>query len=83
MHSIGAGWLIPKSKRHTTPRRLQSEAETPVPLIDLGRTAGVAELVDARHLKSLVPQGPCRFDSGPPHQLFQRPTATAHSYFGP
>src|SRR5713226_2044042 len=32
-------------------------------------SAGVAELVDARDLKSLGPQGPCRFDSGPPHQI--------------
>src|SRR5207245_2824559 len=31
--------------------------------------AGVAELVDARDLKSLGLQGPCRFDSGPPHQI--------------
>src|SRR5208282_6107974 len=31
--------------------------------------AGVAELVDARDLKSLVPHGTCRFDSGPPHQV--------------
>jgi hypothetical protein len=29
----------------------------------------VAELVDARDLKSLVPHGTCRFDSGPPHQI--------------
>ena len=29
----------------------------------------MAELVDARDLKSLVPQGTCRFDSGPPHQV--------------
>jgi hypothetical protein len=31
--------------------------------------AGVAELVDARDLKSLVPNGTCRFDSGPPHHI--------------
>ncbi len=30
--------------------------------------AGVAQLVDARELKSLGPQVPCRFESGPPHQ---------------
>ena len=30
--------------------------------------AGVAELVDARDLKSLGPQGLCGFDSRPPHQ---------------
>ncbi len=30
----------------------------------------MAELVDARDLKSLVPQGTCRFDSGPPHKVF-------------
>ena len=33
--------------------------------------AGVAELVDARDLKSLGPQGLCGFDSRPPHQLFR------------
>src|SRR2546425_5766077 len=38
--------------------------------------AGVAELVDARDLKSLGLQGPCRFDSGPPHQIQLRPGAT-------
>src|SRR5215468_10643661 len=30
--------------------------------------AGVAELVDARDLKSRGPKGPCRFDSGLRHQ---------------
>ena len=34
--------------------------------------AGVAELVDARDLKSLVPHGTCRFDSGPPHQYIRK-----------
>ena len=34
----------------------------------LFRCAGVAELVDARDLKSLGPQGLCGFDSRPPHQ---------------
>jgi hypothetical protein len=34
----------------------------------LASTAGVAEQVDARDLKSLVSQGTCRFDSGRPHQ---------------
>ena len=32
--------------------------------------AGVAELVDARDLKSLGAKAPCRFDSGRPHHLF-------------
>jgi hypothetical protein len=32
--------------------------------------AGVAELVDARDLKSLGPQGLCGFDSRPPHHAF-------------
>ena len=41
--------------------------------------AGVAELVDARDLKSLGPQGPCRFDSGPPHQYFNHLQKTAMS----
>jgi hypothetical protein len=33
--------------------------------------AGVAELVDARDLKSLGPQGLCGFDSHPPHQILK------------
>ncbi len=32
-----------------------------------GRFAGVAELVDARDLKSLVGNPTCRFESGPRH----------------
>jgi hypothetical protein len=32
--------------------------------------AGVAELVDAPDLKSVGPQGPCRFDPGRPYQRF-------------
>jgi hypothetical protein len=31
--------------------------------------ARVAELVDAKDLKSFGPNGPCRFDSGPGHSL--------------
>ena len=44
--------------RFDSDRRLQPKGET---------FAGVAELVDARDLKSLGPLGPCRFDSGPRH----------------
>jgi hypothetical protein len=31
--------------------------------------ADVAELVDAPDLKSVGPKGPCRFESGRPHQI--------------
>jgi hypothetical protein len=37
-------------------------------MLQAGR-ADVAELVDATDLKSVGPKGPCRFDSGRPHQI--------------
>ena len=40
----------------------------------------MAELVDARDLKSLVPYGTCRFDSGPPHQQASGEFALAPAY---
>ena len=40
--------------------------------IVLPGSAGVAELVDARDLKSLGSKGPCRFDSGLRHQSNQK-----------
>lgn len=36
------------------------------------RFAGVAELVDARDLKSLVGYPTCRFESGPRHACYPR-----------
>jgi hypothetical protein len=45
--------------------------------------AGVAELVDARDLKSLGPQGLCGFDSRPPHQSFLTVTRTSPDPFPP
>ncbi len=42
-----------------------------------GKEAGVAELVDARDLKSLVPHGTCGFDSRPPHHISNELVADA------
>jgi hypothetical protein len=36
---------------------------------------------DTEHLKSLVPHGTCRFDSGPPHQFFLTLTRTCPGPF--
>ena len=38
--------------------------------VSISQVARVAKLADARDLKSRVPKGTYRFDSGPGHQLF-------------
>ena len=56
-----------KSKKSQTLREGNPEKDSQIYFL---QPAGVAELVDARDLKSLGLQRLCGFDSRPPHQAF-------------
>ena len=67
--SHGQNAWTKRGKQATRPRHLLCNS---LIRLDHSPHAGVAELADARDLKSRVPQGACGFDPRPRHQLAKK-----------
>ena len=67
-HSVDT-WEVP-AEFTSVPKATQPEV-----LCRIEEIARVAKLADARDLKSRGPKGPCRFKSGPGHQILDPSTS--------